>query len=294
MHLEGSLVAVVTPFTSDNKVDYQSLEKLILWHLAEKTAGIVILGTTAEVSTLSDSEKQKIIELTCATIQKKIPVIVGVGTNCTTRTVENTKKAKKYGVDYGLVIAPYYNCPNQSGLVLHYQKVADEGLPIIIYHHPKRTGVQIDFDTLLKLQKHPNIVAIKDATGDLSWMEKIINKTGLKLFSGNDENTFEIMSKGAVGSISVVANLVPNEWAKMHRLLLNRKVSEAKLINDKYKALVRTLSLEVNPQGVKFGLSLIKKYCLPDLRLPLVKPSLENQLKITEAFNQTSSAGIVA
>ncbi len=294
MNLEGSLVALVTPFTNDNEVDYHSLKKLILWHLEEKTSGIVILGTTAEVSTLGDSEKQKIIEYTCSIVQKKIPVIVGVGTNCTARTVAATRTAKELGADYGLVIAPYYNCPNQLGLVLHYQKAADEGLPLIIYHHPKRTGVQLDFDTLLELQKHPKITAIKDATGNLAWMEKIVTETKLKLFSGNDENTFEIMTKGAVGSISVVANLIPGEWSKMHKLLLDKKFEDAKLINDKYMPLIEALSFEVNPQGVKFALSLIKKYCLSDLRLPLIKPSFENQLKISEVLNQTLSSGIVA
>jgi len=294
MNLAGSLVALVTPFTSDNEVDYQSLEKLILWHLEEKTAGIVILGTTAESPTLNISEKQKIIELTCSKVQKKVPVIVGVGTNCTASTIENIKKAKEFGTDYGLVIAPYYNCPNQCGLILHYQKAADVGLPIIIYHHPKRTGVQIEFDTLLELQKHPNIVAIKDATGNLAWMKKIITETNLKLFSGNDENTFEIMKKGAAGSISVIANLIPKEWSDMHRLLLDGKITDAELINYKYKSLLDAFSLDVNPQVVKFGLSLIKRYCLADLRLPLVKPSLETQLRVKEALDQTSSAGIVA
>jgi len=294
MHLEGSLVALVTPFTNDNQVDFQSLEELILWHLEEKTDGIVVLGTTAESPTLNISEKQKIIELTCSKVQKKVPVIVGVGTNCTATTIENIKKAKELGADYGLVIAPYYNCPNQSGLILHYQKAADIGLPIIIYHHPKRTGVQIEFDTLLELQKHPNIIAIKDATGNLAWMEKIIKSTNLKLFSGNDDNTFEIMAKGATGSISVIANLIPKQWADMHRFLLDGKISDAELINYKYKSLLDVLSLDVNPQVVKFGLSLIKEYCLPDLRLPLIKPSLETQLRIKEALNQTSNTGIVA
>jgi 4-hydroxy-tetrahydrodipicolinate synthase len=291
--LKGSIVALITPFTKNNEVDYQALKRLIYWHLENETDAIVILGTTAEVSTLSGNEKQKIIELTCCTVQKKIPVIVGTGTCATDSSVKNTEIAKKYGVDGCLVIAPYYNMPSQDGVILHYKKIADIGLPTIIYHHPKRTGFTFTFETLCELQKHPNIFAIKDATGDIVWMEKIINETNLKLFSGNDENTFEIMFKKASGSISVIANVIPREWARMHQLIFNNKIIEAKAIYDKYRLLLGALALETNPQCVKYALSLINQYCLSDLRLPLIRAKLATQNEIKIVLNQILSAGNV-
>jgi len=294
MFLKGSIVALVTPFTKDNRVDYVILEDLVKWHIDQKTDGIVILGTTGEAPTLSRAEREKIIQITCKVVSKKIPVIVGTGTSCTQKTIENTLIAKQLGADACLVIAPYYNIPEQKGLILHYQKVADTGLKTIIYHHPKRTGVTISFDTFFVLQDHPNIFAVKDATGDVELMENIIKKTSLKLFSGNDENTFKVMLKKATGSISVIANLIPKDWAKMHSLLINEQVDKAKQIFDNYYQLLNALSLEINPQCVKYGLSLINEDFSADLRLPLIKPSVNTQAKIKEALHQTMMLGSVA
>jgi len=291
MQCKGSFVALITPFTHLNKVDYLCLENLLRWHLVQNTHGIVILGTTGEGPTISDLERKEIIRLTCEIVQKKVPVIVGTGTNNTQKSIEYTLEAKELGADGCLVVAPYYNRPTQEGCLAHFEEIAKANLPLIIYHHPKRTGLYLTLDTLQRLQECPNIIGIKDASADIEWIRKLIQCTSLKVLSGDDDRTFDALRLGAAGSISVIANLIPQSWASMHELALQKQFNAAKEIIDSYLPLLNALNLETNPQCVKYALSYLGK-CNPYLRLPMILPRKENQKIVKEVLDQISTLGI--
>jgi len=277
----GSLVALVSPFNQSNQLDSEALQKLVIWHVQNGTDAIVVGGTTGEAPTLNHQEKLDLLEICLKAAEGKIKIIAGTGTYSTAESKELTKQAKELGADGSLVVAPYYNKPTQEGLFAHFQELDSLGLPIIVYHHPGRTGVTIQPQTFTRLQTLKNIVAIKEASGSLDFFQKVQKNCSLPVLSGDDSLTVAMMQKQAKGVISVIANLVPKEWKQMTELCLKGDFLKAKAIENKYKRLCQALFLETNPQGVKYALSLMGK-CQPFLRLPLLEPRKEVKTQIKQ------------
>ncbi len=270
MTFKGSMVALVTPFTKSGEIDEKSLKELINWHIESNTDGIVLAGTTGEAPTLTDVEKLKIFELAAGLAKNKTKVIAGTGTYSTKHSRYLTKKAKEIGVDGCLVVVPYYNRPTVKGLIEHYREIAKENLPIILYHHPKRTGTKLSLETFLKLEQIDQIVAIKEASSDLEFAKKLIAQSHIPILSGDDPLTIEMMKNGAKGSISVVANVIPNQWKQINDLCLEGGYQKALSIYKDQEKLINSMFLETNPQCVKYALYKMNR-CLSNLRLPLVE-----------------------
>lgn len=273
---KGSMVALVTPFREDGSLDEDSFKSLIAWHLEAKTDAIVLSGTTGEAPTLLDDEKFKIFEIAVKLAKNKIKIIAGTGTYSTKKSVFLTKKAKEIGVDGALVVIPYYNKPPIEGLIKHFEEIAKINLPIILYHHPGRTGTKLSIDSFIKLQKIDQIVAIKEASGSLEVAKELISKTRFDVLSGDDPLTIDMIKLGAKGVISVVANIIPEEFKQINNLCLNGDFEKAYEIFNQQKNLIDSMFLETNPICVKYALSLYNK-CKPNIRLPLVQPKKESR-----------------
>jgi len=269
---KGSMVALVSPFNKDGSLDENSLKNLIKWHLDAKTDAIVLSGTTGESPTLLDDEKFKIFEIATSLAKGKTKIIAGTGTYSTQKSKFLTKKAKEIGIDGVLVVVPYYNKPPIEGLIKHYEEIAKENLPIILYHHPGRTGTKISIDSFIKLQQIDQIVAIKEASGNLKLAKELIEKTRFDILSGDDPLTIEMIKLGAKGVISVVANVIPNAFKKINDLCLNGDFEKAQNIFDEHKNLIDSMFLQTNPICVKYALSLLGK-CKAHMRLPLTNPN---------------------
>lgn len=283
---EGSGVAIVTPFT-ENGVDYNKLKELLEWHVKEGTDSIVICGTTGEATTMTLDEKKEVIKFTVDVINGRIPVIAGTGSNNTKASIDMSKYAENVGVSAVLVITPYYNKTNHKGLLKHFESINDAiNIPIILYNVPSRTGMNITPSTLKELSTLKNVVAIKEASGDLSQVAKMKALCGdsIDIYSGNDDQIIPIMSLGGIGVISVLANIIPKEVHNMTRMYLDGKCHEASKIQIDTLELSNSLFLETNPIPVKTALNLIGLNVGP-LRLPLyemdetLKNSLEDTLK---------------
>lgn len=280
MHVfKGSGVAIVTPF-NERGVDFKKLEELIDWHINSKTDAIIVCGTTGEASTMSDQEKKETIKFVVDVVNKRIPVIAGTGSNDTAATINMSKWAEKIGVDGLLVITPYYNKTTQKGLVEHFSAIASSVTsPIIIYNVPSRTGLNINPPTLLKLCEIQNIVAIKEASGNIGQIVQIKALCGdnLDIYSGNDDQVIPLLSLGGIGVISVVANIIPTDIHNMCELYLRGEHEEALKIQLKYIALNNSLFTETNPIPVKTAMNLMGIGVGP-LRLPLCEME-ENNLQ---------------
>lgn len=283
---EGSGVAIVTPFTNDS-VDYDKLKELLEWHVKEGTDAIVICGTTGEATTMTLEEKKSVIKFTVDVINGRIPVIAGSGSNNTKASVEMSKYCESVGVSALLVITPYYNKTNHKGLLKHFETINDAvNIPIILYNVPSRTNMNITPSTLKELSKLKNIVAIKEASGNLSQIAEMKALCGdsIDIYSGNDDQIIPIMSLGGKGVISVLANVIPKEVHSMTRMYLDGKCKEASKIQIDTLELANALFLETNPIPVKTALNLMGCNVGP-LRLPLyemddkLKLDLENTLK---------------
>ena len=279
---KGSGVALVTPFDKNNQVDYTVLKDLIEFQIKNKTDAIIICGTTGEASTLSFEEKEKIINFTVETVKKRIPVIAGTGSNNTSEAVKLSKNAQSLDVDGLLIVTPYYNKCNKDGLYMHYKTIANNvTIPIILYNVPSRTGVNIDIDTLIKLSKIPNIVGIKEASGNISQVAEIFTKVhkDFLVYSGNDDQILPILSLGGSGVISVLANIYPKET---HELCLNffeNNIFKSRKIQLKYFEIIKKLFIEVNPVPIKEALNYIG-FNVGKTRLPLGNMSKENKEKL--------------
>ena len=283
---EGSGVAIVTPFTNDS-VDYDKLKELLEWHVQEGTDAIVICGTTGEATTMTLEEKKSVIKFTVDVINGRIPVIAGSGSNNTKASVEMSKYCESVGVSALLVITPYYNKTNHKGLLKHFETINDAvNIPIILYNVPSRTNMNITPSTLKELSKLKNIVAIKEASGNLSQIAEMKALCGdsIDIYSGNDDQIIPIMSLGGKGVISVLANVLPKEVHNMTRMYLDGKCMEASKIQIDTLELTNALFSETNPIPVKTALNLMGCNVGP-LRLPLyemddkLKLDLENTLK---------------
>ena len=273
--LHGSLVALVTPMNSKGDIDFNSLEKLIEWHIANDTNGIVSVGTTGESATLTVDEHLKVIEHTVKCVNGRIPVIAGSGSNSTAQAIETTTESHRIGADFSLLVPPYYNRPNQKGLIEHYIKIADEcNINQILYNVPSRTGCDILPETVEVLSKHQNIIGIKEAVNNQKRINELVkiskqSREDFLIFSGDDESFFNLITSGGHGVISVAANVIPKSISDICKLIIEEKIEEANEINKKYQNLYDLLFIESNPIPVKwilFKMGFIQN----SLRLPLV------------------------
>ena len=270
---KGSIVALITPFNND-MLNEENYVKLIHHHLENGTNGVVPAGTTGESPTLSHSEHNKVIELAIRECKGKIPVIAGTGSNSTSEAIELSKHAEKSGADGLLIVTPYYNKPTQEGLYQHYKKINDSvGIPIIIYNIPSRSVIDMTVDTMAKLYELKNIVGVKDATGDLSRVDKQLKAMGKDFIqlTGEDGNALEFYRRGGVGCIGVTANVAPKLCSEFQsELSKNINSKRAEEINKLLLPLHNALFIESNPSPVKYAASLLK-ISSPTVRLPLVE-----------------------
>lgn len=277
---KGSAVALVTPF-NESGVNFDKLKELLEWHIENNTDAIVICGTTGEASTMTENERKETIKFTVEVVNKRIPVIAGTGSNNTAAAIEMSKFAESVGVDGLLVINPYYNKTSQKGLIAHFKAINDAvKTPIILYNVPGRTGMNIPVSIVVELSKLSNIVAIKEASGDISQILKIKALCGdnLDIYSGNDDQIVPILSVGGIGVISVLANVLPKETHDICKLFEEGKVKESLQLQLDTLSLTNNLFIETNPIPVKTALNLMGKEVGP-LRLPLVDME-ENHLEI--------------
>lgn len=288
MMMKGSIVALITPFHEDGSVNFEKLEELLEWHVANHTDGILVLGTTGESSTMTHEEDDAVVACTIKTINKRIPVIVGAGSNCTQTAVEKSICYEKMGADYLLIISPYYNKANNQGMIRHFTTIADAvQIPIIMYNIPGRTGVSISEDAVKTLSKHPNICGIKEASGDISYATSIARylSDDFAMYSGNDDMITSMLSIGSAGVISVLANVLPQETHDMVMSYLEGNVKESLALQLRYLDLVHALFIEVNPIPVKEALNMMGKQ-VGGYRLPLCEMSEDHALVLKEALQE--------
>ena len=280
----GSAVAIVTPF-NENGVDFPKLEELLEFHVKNHTDAIVVCGTTGERSTMPDEEHKEVIRFTVEKIAKRIPVIAGTGGNDTAYSIALSKHAESVGVDGILVVAPYYNKTTQKGLYSHIEAIANSvSVPLILYNIPGRTGgLSFSLDTLKKLDKIPNVVGIKESSGDLAFAADIAANTDLAIYAGNDDIIVPIMSIGGQGVISVVANILPKETHDICASFMEGKVEESRKNFLKMLDLIHALFIEVNPIPIKTAMNLMG-FGVGNLRMPLCDMTDENLEKLTQVL----------
>lgn len=269
----GAGVAIVTPFTGDNKVNYNKLAELLEFQIANGTDAIVICGTTGEGSTLDHEEHSEAIRYTVEVVNKRIPVIAGTGSNDSNYAVKLSNEAEKAGVDALLSVTPYYNKTSQRGLIQHYNYIADRvSVPIITYNVPSRTGVNILPETYLELSKHPRIVGTKEASGDISAVAKTISLCGpdFSVYSGNDDQVTALMALGGKGSISVLSNILPQVAHDIPAKFLEGDYKGSRDLQLEYLDLCNNLFIDVNPIPVKEAMNMMGMD-VGDCRLPLYK-----------------------
>ena len=284
---KGSGVAIVTPFFPNGEVDYDSFKNVIEQQIAGGTDCIIVCGTTGESSTLSHEEHLEVIRYCTEVVNHRIPVIAGTGSNCTETAIYLSQEAEKFGVDGLLIVTPYYNKATQKGLIKHYTDVANSvKLPIIMYNVPSRTGCNIQPETAAYLVKNvANIVGIKEATGNLSQIARLMSLCGkeIDLYSGNDDQVVPILSLGGIGVISVLANVAPKETHDMVAEYLNGNVEKARDIQIAAIPLCDALFCEVNPIPVKKAVELMG-LCGGTLRMPLTEMEPEHVEKLKAAM----------
>ena len=283
--LQGSIVAIVTPFKNSGQIDFEAFDELVEFHLNNGTDGIVVCGTTGETPTLSDAEDAELIERCVKKVNGKIPVIAGSGSNSTADCIKYSKRAAQLGADALLVVTPYYNKPSRRGIYKHFSQVAKNvDAPIILYNVPGRTGSAIHPSTAIELATHhKNIIGIKEAGGDINvFAELLANRPeGFKVFSGDDFLAFSANGMGADGCISVVANLIPSDFHTMMKASIDGNLETARKLFFKYRTLMKLMFVESNPLPVKTALALMGKVS-EVFRAPLCEMEDENreQLKI--------------
>ena len=278
MKLSGSFVALITPFDSQGEIDEAKLRELANWQIESGTDGIVAVGTTGESATLSKTEHRQVLEIIIDETKGRVPVIAGTGSNATREAVALTEFAKEKGADFGLSISPYYNKPTQDGIIAHYSKIAEVGLPTILYNVPGRTSRNVEAETTLALAENPNLVGIKEASGDLEQIQKICEAKpeDFAVISGEDAQTLEIIKLGGSGAIGVVMNEVPREMKAMIDFALAGDFAKAEEINAKFARLMDLNFADNNPIDVKWALAEMGKIEYY-VRLPLTAPSEENK-----------------
>ena len=286
--IQGSIVAIVTPMFEDGSVDWKGLEKLVEWHIAQGTNSIVAVGTTGEASTLSLAEHKQVIKEIVRVANKRIPIIAGTGANSTHEAIELTKEAKELGADAALLVTPYYNKPTQEGLYQHYKAIAEAvDFPQILYNVPGRTGVDMLNETVIRLADIPQIIGIKDATGDVPRGQALIE--GLRgkemtVYSGDDATAYQLIALGALGNISVTANVAPKEMSQICAAAISGDAERAEALNNEIANLHNILFCESNPIPVKWALHEMGLIGT-GIRLPLTPLAEQYRTPLREALN---------
>ena len=290
--IKGTGVAIITPFTKQGKVDYPSLEKLVGYIINNKVDFVVALGTTSEAATLSENEKSAVMSHVIKSVAGRVPIVMGIGGNNTQQVIDTIGNTNFDDISAILTVAPYYNKPNQRGLFAHFSAIAEAcPVPLILYNVPSRTSSNIAAETVLKLAaEHNNIVAVKEASGDLNQITEILRKrpAGFSVLSGDDALTYPMMALGADGVISVVANAFPAAFSQMVRLMANRQFDDALAIHYSLIDIIEQLFKDGNPAGIKAALS-VMDICGNYLRLPLVtvEETVYSELKrLVENYEQ--------
>ncbi|HLG51632.1 MAG TPA: 4-hydroxy-tetrahydrodipicolinate synthase [Chloroflexota bacterium] len=277
----GCLVALITPFR-DGQIDEPALRRLVEFHLQNGTDGLVPCGTTGESVAMTEEEQLRVIEIVVETVNHRIPVIAGTGTNSTAKTIKMTKKAREIGADGALLVTPYYNKPTQQGLFLHFEAVAKEtDLPLVLYNVPSRTGVNLLPETVARLAKIPTIVGIKEASGSMDQVSQIIEscRPDFAVLSGDDSLTLPMLALGAVGVVSVVGNLAPAAMSEMVRAYRTGQVARARELHYQLFDLCRAMFLETNPIPVKTAAGILG-LCSDEMRLPMCPMGEANRAKL--------------
>ncbi|MFH1823669.1 MAG: 4-hydroxy-tetrahydrodipicolinate synthase [Candidatus Firestonebacteria bacterium] len=284
---KGSIVALVTPF-KNGKVNEKKINELVEFHIKNKTSGIIPCGTTGESPTLSYEEHRRVIEIVVKAVRGKIPVMAGTGSNSTEEALELTKFAENAGVDGVLLVSPYYNKPTQKGLYLHFKKIAESvNIPMILYNIPGRCGVNIEPETMAKLSQIKNIIGVKEASGSLDQVSKIIGLCGdnFDVLSGDDSLTLAMMAVGAKGVISVIANIVPKETADMVDSFLKGNLKKARELHYKLLPIMKIMFIETSPIPIKTAMNLAGMD-VGELRLPLCEMEENNLKKLQEVLKK--------
>ena len=284
----GMATAIVTPMRNDGSVDYEAMGRLIDFQIENGINALVVMGTTGENATLEPEEQKEVIAFTVKHTAGRVPVIAGTGTNNTAHVLENTKNACEVGVDGILVVTPYYNKATQAGLIKHFTMIADASeVPVILYNVPGRTGCALTPKTIAALAEHPNIVALKEATGNMSQMVEIMHLCGDKIdiYSGEDALTVPMMAMGAAGTISVLSNVMPAESVAMTDACKAGDFKTAAAMQCKFLPLINCLFSQVNPIPVKY-VAAMQGLCAAEYRLPLCPPSPELARRLQNLFYQ--------
>ena len=280
--------ALVTPFTNDGEVNFEELRKLIEFQILEGADSLIICGTTGEASTMTENEKKDVIKFAVQIARHRVPIIAGTGGNNTKQVIEMSKYAEKVGADALLIVTPYYNKTTQTGLIAHYKSISENTkLPIILYNVPGRTGINIEPKTCLELSKIKNIVAIKEASGNISQVAQIASlcKNNLDIYSGNDDQILPILSLGGIGVISVLSNIYPKFVHNMVYNYLNGNLTDA--TNSQIRAinLINSLFCEVNPIPIKYAMNHIGFNC-GNPRLPLIELSKSGKERLINCIKE--------
>ena len=287
---KGVYTALVTPFNKDGSLDEECLRQLVRFALANDISGLVPCGTTGESPTLSDSEWERVVKIVIKEADGRVPVIVGTGTNSTSKTIEKTKKAKELSASGALVVNPYYNKPTQKGLYLHFREVANSvpDIDIVVYNIKGRTGVNVETQTLVKLVNEcPNIVCVKEASGDIEQMKEVIARTpeDFSVLSGDDGMTFDLIRERGHGVISVLSNLLPKEICDMTKTALDGDFEKASKINSNLEELYDAEFIETNPIPIKFMMAQ-KGLCGEVYRLPMCEMESFNKEKVLKIMRR--------
>ena len=282
MHFKGTYTALITPFYRDESVDFDALEQLVERQIEAGVEGIVPVGTTGESPTLRPDEHLKVIERVVHVSAGRCKVIAGTGANSTVEAVELTLASKAFGVDGTLQVTPYYNKPNDEGLIRHFSAVADLGVPVVLYNVPGRTSREIPISVVAELAQHPHVVSVKEAAGSVERVREILNVCSLEVLSGDDVLAVPMIEAGACGVISVASNVIPSEVGEMIRIALTGKMDQARMIHQKWERLFDDLFIDTNPIPVKAAAAMLG---MVDevYRLPLcpMLPELRDQLQQT-------------
>lgn len=293
MLIHGSMVALVTPMTPDGAVDWEAYGRLIEWHIASGTDGIVTMGTTGESPTLDVDEHNEVVSFTVKTVAGRVPVIAGTGGNSTAEAIALTQHARDVGADVSLQVVPYYNKPTQEGLYQHFKAIAEAvNMPMWLYNVPGRTVADLKNDTVLRLAQIPNIVGLKDATGDIARaidllrrLPEAVGDKEFSVYSGNDDSALALMLVGGTGVISVTANLMPREMHEMASAAVAGNVAVARAINNRLMPLHQQLFCEPNPVAPKWALYRMGRIG-PGIRLPLTPLSDANRPAVEKAMRE--------
>lgn len=291
MLVKGSIVALITPFNEDGSVNFDKLGELIEFHIANHTDAILVLGTTGETPTLSHEEDDSVVRYSIAKANKRIPIYVGAGSNSTQTQLTYCQKYEKMGADALLIITPYYNKGNPEGIYQHFKVVADNvNIPLILYNVPSRTGCSIPLDQLARLAKLPNVAAIKEASGDISYLDKAscLLSDDFQMYSGNDDMVVPALSMGASGVISVAANIIPQQMHDMVSAYHCGEVEKSRKLQQHYLDLINKLFIETNPIPVKEAMNMLGMQ-VGQYRLPLCSMSDEHKAILKQALKVVES-----